>query len=799
MNDRVSRTLALAISLATAGTATPAIAQSEDANMAQVPPAEGEIIVTARRREESLSRIPVAVAAFSAAAIIKQGIRTEADLQAAVPGFLARETGSAAVLNLSIRGQSIDGFSSSPPAVLPYINEFQVSTFGGSAFFDLENVQVLKGPQGTLFGRNTTGGAVLYSTKKPGNETEGSFSVRAGNLGTVGAQVALTLPIVVDRLSLRIAGNFSDGGDFITNLGYYDYPPFSPANFLFVPKHQKLGGMRSRSARATLLASPFDGVKNTTLVQYDADDGTVAPSLIYSYAECNASNPAACTAAPFTNAVVNNGPFQSSNPLAQNIAWQRGTNRHAYSGASNQYRSRGLTVFNTTLVELGPDLTLKNIVGWNRKDRHYAISYDGSIFSFYRNAAFFEDAVFASGQRGAEHGRDDLFSEELQLQGKLLGGRLDYILGFYYANGRRLEDNYFKFYNGTIPPYRFRSRDQSYAGFAQANYQLAEALRLTAGFRYSKDKLDGHQLPGGTFGPPATDPSFEMDQTLSFSNPSWTISLDYQVTPELMVYLAQRGSWRAGGFNFPALPRSFDGTGLVTANNPLGLTGNIFRDETARDVELGAKYNGFVGSMRLTVNADIYNQWVKNVQRTVFAVVSGAPGLVTVNVPKAQITGQELAVTLEPVKGFTIGGQAAHTNARYTNGDVYAAGVLQPFTEYGDVPAWSGSVFVQVDHELGGGGNLSLRGDIYSQSGYTFANFHPVGGGDTRIPSYTLVNGRIAWEEIAGSNVTFAVFAKNLFDRKYYTGGFATETSFGPNTVAAGRPRTFGGELSMKF
>jgi iron complex outermembrane receptor protein len=793
---KVSFALSAAL-FATTSLATPALAQDVEARTAEA--RSDEIVVTARRREETLARVPIAISALSGDALAKQGIRNESDLQSAVPGFLARETGNSAVLNLSIRGQSIDGFSSSPPAVLPYINEFQVSTSGGSAFFDLENVQVLKGPQGTLFGRNTTGGALLYTTKKPGNDFEGYLTARYGNLDSVGIQGGLTLPIVEDRLSLRVAGNYSDGGGFITNLGRYDYAPFVPANFTFAPDREKLGAIRTRSLRATIWASPLDNVENTTLVQYDAEDGTVAPSLVYSYALCNASNPAACAAAPFTSAIVTNGPFQSTNPLAQNIAWQRTTNRFTYSGASNEYRSRSILLTNTTKIALGDDLILKNIVGWNRKNRNYAINYDGSIFSFYKNPAFYADTVFAPGQRGAEHGRDNIFSEELQIQGKALDGKLDFIVGLYYANGRRLEDNYFQFYNGTIPPYRFRSRDRSYAGFAQATYDLTDQLHLTGGFRYTKDKIDGHQLPGGVFGPPATDPSFAMDQDMSFSNPSWNISLDYQITPELMVYLTQRGSWRAGGYNFPALPRDFDGTGVATAGNPLGLTGNVFRDETARDVELGVKFSGLIGGMRVTLNADIYNQWVKNVQRTAFVVVAGAPGLVTVNVPKAQITGQELAITLKPADWLSIGGQVSHTNARFTNGNVFAAGVLTPFTEYADVPDWSGAAFIEINRPLADGSSLTVRGDVFTQSGFSFANFHPVGGGDTRIPSYALVNGRIGWNDIAGSRVSAAVFAKNLFDEHYYAGGLATETSFGPNTVSPGRPRTFGAEISVKF
>jgi len=129
-----------------------------------------EIVVTAQRRSENLEKTPVAVSVVSGEDLSKRQIVSESDLQAAVPGLTVRATSSSEQLNYAIRGQSVDAFSGSRPAVLPYIDEVQVNNNSSTAFYDLASVQVLKGPQGTLFGRNATGGAVLFTTAKPTDE-----------------------------------------------------------------------------------------------------------------------------------------------------------------------------------------------------------------------------------------------------------------------------------------------------------------------------------------------------------------------------------------------------------------------------------------------------------------------------------------------------------------------------------------------------------------------------------------------------------------------------------------------------
>src|ERR1700682_904407 len=152
-------------SAAASGIPAPVLADASqmDAENTEMP----SIVVTARRTSERLQDVPVAVTAIAAESLAEQRIESQVDLQFATPGLTVRQTGSSDQLNFAIRGQSIDAFSFACPAVVDYFDEVQVGGGAATSLFDLDSIQVLKGPQGTLFGRNATGGAVLYRAKKP--------------------------------------------------------------------------------------------------------------------------------------------------------------------------------------------------------------------------------------------------------------------------------------------------------------------------------------------------------------------------------------------------------------------------------------------------------------------------------------------------------------------------------------------------------------------------------------------------------------------------------------------------------
>src|ERR1700736_2416949 len=225
-----------------------------------------EITVTARRRDESLERVPITITAFTAKQLEERTITSQEDLQSAVPGLAVRAGSNSNELTYSIRGQTVDAYSESSPGVLAYFNDVSANTAGSALIYDLASLQVLKGPQGTLFGRNTTGGAVLFTSARPGNEFGGYFTERLGDYNLRETIAAIDLPIADDKVLLRIAGDTRRRDGYVTNL--YN--------------NTKLGQDVRDSVRTTLLVRPMDKLENTTVVQYNSAGGNNANGGIYS-------------------------------------------------------------------------------------------------------------------------------------------------------------------------------------------------------------------------------------------------------------------------------------------------------------------------------------------------------------------------------------------------------------------------------------------------------------------------------------------------------------------------------------
>ncbi len=232
-----------------------------------------EIVVTARRRAESLQDVPVTVAVVNAAALETRGIHSEADLQIAIPGLTVRTSNNSNELNYVMRGESVDAYSGSPPGVQPYIDEVPFPVMSATPFYDLDNVQAVKGPQGTLFGRNSTGGAVLFQTATPKNGFSGYASVQYGNFDRLIAEAAVDTPIS-DKLLVRFAGTVTSGGAFVRNL--YD--------------NTMLGDTQDRSGRITIDARPLDNLSNVLTVQIGHTSGTNAPNTAYYAIPCGQSS-----------------------------------------------------------------------------------------------------------------------------------------------------------------------------------------------------------------------------------------------------------------------------------------------------------------------------------------------------------------------------------------------------------------------------------------------------------------------------------------------------------------------------
>ncbi|MBW8754117.1 MAG: TonB-dependent receptor [Sphingomonadales bacterium] len=739
-----------------------------------------EIIVTARRRDENIEKVPIAITAISGADLAKRAITNENDLQAAVPGLVIRQNGGVHAFNYSIRGQSVDTFTNSPPSVLPYVNEVQIVTHSASTFYDMAGIQVLKGPQGTLFGRNATGGAVLYSTAKPTGEFGGYIQGRYGSFDGRNVQGAVNLPLG-DVAALRVAGSYTGGGAFVR-----DY---------FI--NRKYGDLDQKSVRVSLKLTPTAGLTNTTVFQYTDEDGTNTPYELWSV------NAQPCvSAADFTTAycLLNRATspglvaYLAAHPavfqggLTPAVAEQRRVGPWvSLSSADPYHKARSTYAINTTELQLGSDVRLKNIFGYNLAKSDDGYDYDGSPYHFFETQGTLTANEVKTIPTNGFRLNTRQISDELQLQGKAIDGRLDYVIGAYYLHQRdRTVSNLTFGHPIFVFPFIYTAQisTESIAGFAQGSFKVTDRLSLTGGFRYTHDKTEIFQLPGSAF-----LPFFPGTEKTSASKPSWTVSLDYQATPELLVYVAHRGSWRAGGYNYSVTPLN------VTAANG----GNLFLPETTQDIEGGIKYSGNGLGVPVTFNADVYNQWVKNIQRSAYILTVNGVSLLTVNVPKAQITGAEFDFSVRPTEYLQFGASGNYTNARYTKNAVTVLGSTINYGPFADVPKWSGTLFAELGVPLGDAGKLTLRGDAYGQTEMNFSNVGNTVNPNTTLPGYALINARLTWSEIMGTKLSASAFVRNLGNRRYFSGGNAASNGGNTNVVNPGLPRMWGGELRFEF
>ena len=765
---------------------------------APAPPTEAEIVVTAQRRSESLQRVPVSVAVLTSEALVNRAVTTEADLQSVSPGLTVRASQNSNQLNYAIRGQSVDAFSATRPGVLPYVNEVQVGGSGGSsAFYDLQSVQVLKGPQGTLFGRNATGGAVLFSTTKPTNDLEGYALGRIGNYDLRQVEGAINVPIVDDKVLARVSGFYQKRDGYQQDLF----------------KHERAGNVNRFGVRGSLTLQPVEGVKNDLVVDYYHANGNSLVGGLYSLNPNGAIPVIALTnfgnAAQF-DAIISafvagaGGPanagagaaaaYAAAHPgldpggVASYLNTQRARGPYKVeSDGPNRYRGRNTIISNITAIDVGADTQIRNVLGYNRINSANYGDIDGVPYGIDDNGAT------------GNITRTRQFSEELQLVGKTFGGNLSYVTGVYYSAERNYNlttSNVLTFpiiaavqLNNTI------LHNKTYAAYAQGTYDLSDAtgvqgLGITAGVRYTKEDIKIDVLPDDISfkDPPAVQANYDPHQNKSYGNVSWTLGVQEQVNPNFLLYAASRRSYRNGGFNNVVRPVPGPGTA----------GGNGYGRETVTDGEIGAKYQGQAGGLPIRLNVALYQNWIENAQRVAYTLSAGSPAAITVNVPRAKVRGVELDGQITPASWLRLGSAANYTDAKFTRNLVSVnGGAPVEFGTYPDTAKWSGNVYAELTAPLGGDISASLRGDVYGQTHTYFSSTGNLNPG-TKLPGYRLANFRLAiQDDKAGWSISATL--KNAFNRTYYVGGVALGELFQTNTAVPGDPRTYLAEVRYKF
>ncbi len=761
-----------------------------------------EITVTAERRKEKLSKVPVAVVAFNADTLVSRGIVSEQNMEMLVPGLQVKNGQNSNQVSFSMRGQTLDPFSGTSPAVQVYLNEAPYNPDNTATdFFDLQSVQVLKGPQGTLFGLNATGGAVLYSTQMPGDEFDGYVIARAESRDYNQIQGAVDLPLKDHKLAVRLAFDSTRGNGYVTNVN----------------TGNTLGDKDDHSGRATILFTPIDTVKNVTIFQYGEFKGTEGAGNLddYNSVPTVPGDPATqfnsdgthhlfnTTGVPWTDtlAAIYGG---NSGPAAPGF-FPGGVEGYAQWSHANPYKvwlqydlphdATNFFVSDSTQAEIGDNLEVKNIFSYmntfSRTPGNLAGGPFGALWLFNLSG------INATGVPGGQTFHSNTVTDELQLQGATADSLLHYTTGLIYSHEGRYEIIPIDIGSDLGLPqpiadisYAYRNRESSKAIYAQFNYKVTEALTATLGGRYTWVDFGIKQAPGNVFGVDPSSPA--ASQSATESAPAWTAALQYQLGPSNMIYFTQRGSFRAGNFNGTVAPFT----------DPLtGRPADEFQAEKVHDFEVGYKFNGHIVDVPTQLDVALYDLIGKNAQHALYAVVGGNPAGFTVNVPESTTKGVEVDGKVGVTSWLYLGVNFAYTDAEYTDNIVPIPFVgNEDVDSYPDSPKVSGSgsadiIFPVADRW----GAMDLRTDFYHQSQMFFSSTNGTATPGTSLNGYSTIGMRLSWSDVLQTKASAALYVRNLTDKVYHIAGYALGASSGLNTWYPGEPRTIGGEISVKF
>jgi len=737
-----------------------------------------EIVVTAQRRSADLSKTPIAISVLSSDTLTKAQITSESDLQAAVPGLTVRETSNSNQLNYSIRGQSLDAFSSSQPGVLPYVNEVQVGGAGGStAFYDLQSIQVLKGPQGTLFGRNATGGAVLFTTAKPTDEIGGYVDARLGDYDLKQFEGALNVPLVADRLLARIAAFYEKQNGFQRN--FYD--------------GSTLGDVDRYGIRASLTARIGDEFESNFVGEYFHSGGNSLAAVLYS------TNTHGIVPSLFLTSLVPPPPGAPVGGLAAFLPLQqlRGPFNADVNG-SNGHLADNLELSDVSSLNLAEDTKIRNVLGFNALRSVDYTDSDGSPYGLIDNGPLGStdgSAFPGQGNKTRE------ISDELQIIGKTLAENLAYVAGLYFEDEKvdqtAVSDSF------DLPPIAPGSatehaallHNKTEALYGEGTYDLGgvtgiQGLAITAGGRYSVEKHSVQFLPRDSGYDVPDSPTYQKYQENTDHQTSWHFGIQEQINADWLAYITTRKSFRDGGFNWLYGPEV--GLGAVG--------GDRYLPETAKDVEIGAKFQGAIADLPTRFDLAVYSMTIDNVQRVAYVTVDGTISAITVNVPQAKVQGFDLDGQINPTNWLKVGSAVSYADARFSDNSAFVQGNPNPipFGPYPDTARWSGSLYSEVTFHLQADLALAIHGELYDQTGTYFTSTFSTVNPGTSIPGYAIANFRVGLDQ-AKQGWTLSANVKNAFNRVYYAGGVGAGNLIETNAVIPGAPRTFSADIRYHF
>lgn len=696
-----------------------------------------EIIVTATKRSENLQSVPISVSAIAGDALSKSRVTQADELVTKIPNLQLTSTVGDNTPIFALRGVSMSDYSLNQASpVATYYDEVYKGNFAflGIALFDLERVEVLRGPQGTLYGKNTTGGAVNLISRAPKlGEANGYLNLGYGNYDRMDVNGAVNLPLG-EKAALRVAGTYARADGWFKNV---------------LPGKPDLASVSEYGVRASLLVEPSDGVQFILR----AATSNQNPRNYGIYAEPEAVNRVGL----------------SRRQIAANVTDRRHARTYSVSLTGN--------------IDVSDALTLTSITSWDKGRLRFYEDTDGQPNELLE-IPYIDRAT--------------QFAQDLRLTSDY-DGPFNFILGAYYNREKVFNQTTFEIAKdidsdglpgvtdadcaiglplGCLFDNSFDQLKKSVAVYSDVKFELADAVTLRGGLRYTHDTGDQTNFRSDALGPNGVlVVNLIPNSALQYkkNNLSGKIGVDYKLDGGNLLYANYSRGYRANSFNAQAF---FDPSELSVA-----------KPESVDAFELGAKTQ--FADRRVTLNMAGFYYKYRNQQ---FININPATAAQTLeNIPRSRILGGEAELTARASDRLTLRAGLGLLDAKIQQGIVSGTDVSGHKLSNAPSLTFNGGVDATViDSDAG---KLSLHGDLaYSSSQY----FEVINIPRLKQSSYALLSGHIDWESGNG-RWNASIWGKNLTNRFYFTSRVDLLAGFGFDYNHISAPRTYGITVGVKY
>ena len=778
---------AIALTAAVLGVA-PAMAQDSNG---QSKPAENDeytVVVTAQFREQNLQDTPIAITAINAEMLAARSQTDLSQVAAQAPGVnLQPGTGSfGPSLSASIRGVGQYDFS---PAVEPgvgfYVDDVYYPSLTGAVFdlLDLERVEILRGPQGTLAGRNSIGGAVKLYSRRPTGSNTGMVSGTYGSRNRLDLRGSFDFGITED-LSARISGSAKSQDGFVDVLDFGCVNPLGSANNPTVGgiaatvssadcRIARDGDVNYQAMRGQLRYNPSSAVDIMLSAEYISDNHRPSAAVLRQTGALTGVQQARVrgiyTGVNYDNRFVC-GDYCNYSTGQMPIDTAQGFGFSTTHAMETRYKGVGLSLLGE--FDLSDNLQLTSITGYRDFSSQFANDADLSPLAV---------------NQGYNDLNVEFFSQEVRLQGALMDDKVQWTLGGFYGD----QQTFWPYVQDLrLSGLQFASLGEevsakTFALFGHVSWELTDGLTINGGIRRTEEDKDykfSRRYVNGAVNVPRVGALDGRIGTYKETRWDYRANLQYEFTPDVMAYAQFSTGYKGGGIN----PRPF----FVEQVQQ-------FSAEALKAYEVGLKTDLFDRLLRLNASA-FYNDYT-DIQLVLTSCPNFTPGAalapcaMTSNAGDAHVKGVELEGTLRPVDGLSIDGTVSYLDFQYTRLNAAVSNValtnVAPFTN-----DWKWSAGVQYQADLPNGSTLTPRVDVAYQSAFFVAASNSAA---SQVPASTLTNARLTWKNAEG-DLDVSAQVTNLFDKYYLAGAFENlQSGFAINQP--GRPREWALTVTKRF